>query len=337
MYWNNSNISMCLAELQTIRQVYWSRIVNLESVAYDLERRCEIVKMEVTRLNTHTNTQIHRWTRTNTCIIWMHLKKLHTHMAAACGSEWKFYIRFESKMTFDWIGLNNWWVFDIVCWAGFLSVMFGRLYFKKLHTNRARTTTFKPHTHILFFFHSSPHHTLPHPAVPFFVLVSDCTCCCCGCFYILLFSVLISTLLSHFSSWLNVDDEDEEGLTLGEKNERVKKMRMEVKRTSTHRRHTSNTLAALILLFLSDICVLMCVRFHLSLFFFCPIGFYDFNYFPVCFDQIHSCIWLRYAKAFLLVFLCVLIHANHFWFLPRIYSNIFREQSNHKVRTKTKL
>lgn len=36
-----------LAELQTICQIYWKRIVGLEGDKYDLERGVEIKKMEV--------------------------------------------------------------------------------------------------------------------------------------------------------------------------------------------------------------------------------------------------------------------------------------------------
>lgn len=49
-------IHVHLAELQAIRQIYWIRLVKLESDKYDLERGCKIKKMEVKRLN-HTNTQ----------------------------------------------------------------------------------------------------------------------------------------------------------------------------------------------------------------------------------------------------------------------------------------
>lgn len=176
MYWINPNVSICLGELQTIRQVYWSHIVNLESVAYNLERRYETVKMEVTRLNTHSNTQPHIHTHKHP------LSLNATHLAAVCGGEWKFYIRFETKMTFDWIGLNNWLVFDIVCWAGFFFCYVRSPLFllwnwsiqtkAQNYTQTARTPLFSNHTHTLFFFRSTPRHTSPRPAVLFFVLVS---------------------------------------------------------------------------------------------------------------------------------------------------------------------
>lgn len=40
-----------LAELQTICQIYWKRIVGLEGDKYDLERGVEIKKMEVNRVD----------------------------------------------------------------------------------------------------------------------------------------------------------------------------------------------------------------------------------------------------------------------------------------------
>lgn len=46
-----------LAELQTICQMYWKRIVGLEGDKYDLERGCEIKKLEVKGLITQQQRQ----------------------------------------------------------------------------------------------------------------------------------------------------------------------------------------------------------------------------------------------------------------------------------------
>lgn len=70
-----------LAELQTICQSYWKRIVTLEGDKYDLERGCVLKKLEVKRLkNVNKN----------------HSTKTTTTTKAKTKSV-------PTKMTFDWI------------------------------------------------------------------------------------------------------------------------------------------------------------------------------------------------------------------------------------------
>lgn len=65
-----------LAELQTICQIYWKRVVGLEGDKYDLERGCEIKKMEVKPNNKKSHSQT-KQTHTRTRTFCIQLK--HTH------------------------------------------------------------------------------------------------------------------------------------------------------------------------------------------------------------------------------------------------------------------